>query len=61
MKLQLEPMLHVQALPENQNFVSPCFKLPYIYCLRLSEASSFRKKKLNMGNKLVMLRLAQIK
>ena len=39
----------------------PCFMLPYIYYLRISEASSFRRKKINMCNKLVMLRLVQIK
>ena len=40
--------------------MSPCFTLHYIQCLRLSEASSFRRKKLNMRNKLVMSRLVQI-
>ena len=40
--------------------MSPCFTLPYIQCLRLSEASSFRRKNLNMRNKLVMSRLVQI-
>ena len=30
------------------------------YCLKLSEASGFRRKKLNMRNKLVTLRLVQI-
>ena len=33
--------LHVYALQENQNFMSPCLTLPNIYCLRLCEASSF--------------------
>ena len=44
-----------------KNFMSPCLTVPYIYCLRLSETSSFRRKKLNMCNKLVTLRLVQIK
>ena len=48
-------------MPEDQNFISPCFMLPYIYCLRISEASGFRRKKLNMRNKLVMLSLVQVK
>ena len=41
--------------------MSPCFMLPYIYCLRLSKASGFGRRQLNMRNKLVMLSLAQIK
>ena len=38
--------LPVFALPENQNFMSPWLTLPYIYCFRLSEASSFHRKKI---------------
>ena len=45
----------------NWKAVLPYFMLPYIYCLRLSKANSFRRKKLNMHNKLVMLSLVQIK
>ena len=41
--------------------MSPCFTLPYIYSYRLSEASSFCIKKLNTHNKLVTLKLVQIK
>ena len=33
--------------------MSPCLTLPSIYCFRLSEASSFRRKKINMRHKLV--------
>ena len=38
------------AVPENQNFMSPWLMLNY--CFRLSEASSFRRKKISMLNKL---------
>ena len=44
--------LPVFALPENQNVMSPWLTLPYIYCFRLSEACSVRRKTFSLHNKL---------
>ena len=49
------------SITRKQKSMLACFTLPYIYCFRLSKASSFHRKKLNMCNKLVTLRLVQIK
>ena len=58
MKLQLQPMFTCISIARKPKLYVAIF---HIYCLRLSEASGFRRKKLNMRNKLVTLSLVQIK